>query len=85
MRIIVCPCLSVWYSQYPELHAELKVFYKSHIEMEKQIILFHKRIHSLENQFFKDSVKITQQRNWPIIIWISIVICFKDRNNLCHL
>jgi len=47
----------------------------------KYIILLTKRCDPGVDQFFEDPIKVRQQRNRPIIVWISVIVSFKDRNN----
>ena len=50
----------------------------------KQIVLLNERFHSTVHQSFKYSVKVGQERNRSIVIWVWFVIWFINRYDLCH-
>ena len=43
----------------------------------KYVFFIYKNFHSFVHQFFKNSVKIRQQRYWPVIIWFSTYILLR--------
>ena len=48
----------------------------------EQVLLFDKRL--LNTIFPKILLKIREQSDRPIIVSVSIIILFENRNNLCH-
>ena len=41
-------------------------------------------VHSRGDQFFEDPIKVGQQRNRPIVVCVSVILSFENRNNFCH-
>ena len=48
-------------------------FAEAILRWRKYVILLNERFHSREDQFFEDPIKVRQQRNRPIVVYVSVI------------